>query len=98
MLTVQPGVMVLDAAAMASIQPLPATQQEALAEAGLVVMNKSEQLDEAARQALAEQMKPCALLWTRHADLPLNRLPPFVEGTAVDKQVVDNLTLSLIHI
>ncbi len=92
-LSVQPGVMVLDAAAMAAGQPLPATQQEALAEAGLVVMNKSEQLDEAARQALAEQMKPCALLWTRHAGLPLNRLPGFVDCTAVDKQVVDNLTL-----
>ena len=43
-LDVQPSVMVLDAAAMRDGQPLAATQQEALAMAGLLVMNKSEQL------------------------------------------------------
>ena len=92
-LTVQPSVMVLDAASMAAGQPLPPTQQEALAGAGLVVMNKSEQLDDALRQALSAQLKAHTVFWTRHGELPLARLPGFIEGVAVDKQAVDNLTL-----
>ncbi|SFO41701.1 Cobalamin synthesis protein cobW C-terminal domain-containing protein [Pseudomonas syringae] len=92
-LDVQPGVVVLDAQAMLAGQPLPSTQQEALAHAGLVVMNKSEQLDDVARQALAEQLLPHALIWTRHGELPLSRVPGFASGTAVDKQAVDKLML-----
>lgn len=92
-LEVQPGVMVLDAKAMLAGQPLPITQQEALAGAGLLVMNKSEQLDEISRQTLTEQMTPHALIWTRHGELPLDRLPGFGSVSAVDNQAVDKLTL-----
>ncbi|RMN86958.1 Cobalamin synthesis protein/P47K protein [Pseudomonas coronafaciens pv. coronafaciens] len=92
-LSVQRSVMVLDSEAMAAGLPLPATQREALVEAGLVVMNKSEQLDLPSRQSLTAQLKPHALLWTRHGELPLHCLPGFVDGSAVDKQSVDNLAL-----
>ncbi|MCD5995409.1 cobalamin biosynthesis protein CobW [Pseudomonas sp. CDFA 602] len=92
-LAVKPAVLVLDAAAMAEGQPLPATQQQALFEAQLLVMNKSEHLDEASRQRLAEQLKSHALFWTRHGDLPLERLPGFDDVRAVDKTIVDNLSV-----
>ncbi|RMN74686.1 Cobalamin biosynthesis protein CobW [Pseudomonas cannabina] len=92
-LAVQPGVMVLDAAAMAAGHPLPATQQDALAGAGLLVMNKSEQLDDAARQVLGAQLKSHGLFWTRHGELPLDQLPGFSVSAVMDKQAVDNLTL-----
>ncbi|WP_024647498.1 CobW-like GTP-binding protein [Pseudomonas syringae] len=92
-LTVQPSVMVLDAAAMAAGQPLPTTQQDALAGAGLVVMNKSEQLDDAMRHALSVQLPSHMVFWTRHGELPLARLPGFIDGASVDKQAVDKLTL-----
>ncbi|PHX52786.1 cobalamin biosynthesis protein CobW, partial [Pseudomonas syringae pv. syringae] len=96
-LDVQPGVVVLDAQAMLAGQPLPSTQQQALADAGLVLMNKSEQLDDVSRQALTEQLLPHALIWTRHGELPLSRVPGFASGTAVDKQAVDKLMLPSWH-
>ncbi|MEE4945155.1 CobW family GTP-binding protein [Pseudomonas alliivorans] len=92
-LDVQPSVMVLDAAAMRDGQPLAATQQEALAMAGLLVMNKSEHLEETSRKALADELAGHSLLWTRFGELPLARLPGYRTSTAVDKNVVDNLTV-----
>ncbi|MEE4746760.1 CobW family GTP-binding protein [Pseudomonas alliivorans] len=92
-LDVQPSVMVLDAAAMHDGQPLAATQQEALAMAGLLVMNKSEHLEETSRKALADELAGHSLLWTRFGELPLARLPGYRTSTAVDKNVVDNLTV-----
>ncbi|MEE4884871.1 CobW family GTP-binding protein [Pseudomonas alliivorans] len=92
-LDVQPSVMVLDAAAMRDGQPLAATQQEALAMAGLLVMNKSEHLEETSRKALADELAGHSLLWTRFGELPLARLPGYRTSTAVDKSVVDNLTV-----
>ncbi|PPS24355.1 CobW family GTP-binding protein [Pseudomonas amygdali] len=92
-LNVQPGVVVLDAQAMLAGQPLPSTQQEALADAGLVVMNKSEQLDEASRRALAEQLLPHALIWTRYGELHSSQVPGFTSDAVVDKQAVDKLML-----
>ncbi|KPY11271.1 Cobalamin synthesis protein/P47K family protein [Pseudomonas savastanoi pv. phaseolicola] len=92
-LNVQPGVVVLDAQAMLAGQPLPSTQQEALADAGLVVMNKSEQLDEVSRLALAEQLLPHALIWTRYGELHPSQIPGFNAAAIVDKQAVDKLML-----
>ena len=45
-LAVQPCVLVLDAQALAVGKPLPATQQETLNSAGLLLLNKSEDLDD----------------------------------------------------
>jgi G3E family GTPase len=74
-LAVQPSVLVLDAAAMASGQPLPESQQAALSGAGLLVMNKSNLLDEAVRGEIAKRLPDRPLFWTEQAVLPLALLP-----------------------
>ncbi|MEX5573060.1 CobW family GTP-binding protein [Pseudomonas lijiangensis] len=92
-LSVQPGVMVLDAMSMAAGQPLPATQQDALAEAGLVVMNKAQTIDQASRQRLAEALPEHSLVWVEKGQLELAHLPGFAQRSAVDNRAVDNLVL-----
>ncbi len=74
-LAVQPCVMVLDAQALAAGKRLPQAQQEALASAGLLVLNKDETLDGAQRYAVERQLPDCPLYWTRQAQLPLEHLP-----------------------
>ncbi|MGF6126271.1 Ni2+-binding GTPase involved in maturation of urease and hydrogenase [Pseudomonas frederiksbergensis] len=74
-LAVQPCVLVLDAQALAAGKPLPAAQQEALNSAGLLLMNKSEDLNDADRQRITEQLPTRPLYWTQQAVLPLSELP-----------------------
>ena len=74
-LAVQPLVMVLDAAALAAGQPLPEAQQLALGEATMLLLNKSEALDDAARSALAARLPAVALRWTTQGRLSLSELP-----------------------
>ncbi|MDN6855117.1 CobW-like GTP-binding protein [Pseudomonas sp. CAN2814] len=74
-LAVQPMLMVLDAAALAAGQPLPEAQQLALGDAALLLMNKSEGLDEAVRAALAARLPAVPLRWTTHGRLALADLP-----------------------
>lgn len=74
-LAVQPCVMVLDAQALAAGKPLPQAQHEALANAGLLVLNKDEALDAAQREVIERQLPDCPLYWTRQAYLPLAHLP-----------------------
>ncbi|MDH0291535.1 GTP-binding protein [Pseudomonas sp. GD04087] len=74
-LAVQPLVMVLDAAALAAGQPLPEAQQLALGEATMLLLNKSEALDDAARSALAARLPAVPLRWTTQGRLPLSELP-----------------------
>lgn len=74
-LAVQPCVLVLDALALAAGKPLPVAQQEALSSAGLLLMNKAENLDDADRQRIAAQLPARPLYWTQQAALPLSELP-----------------------
>ncbi|WP_207848637.1 MULTISPECIES: CobW-like GTP-binding protein [unclassified Pseudomonas] len=74
-LAVQPCVLVLDAQALAAGKSLPAAQQDALASAGLLLLNKAESLGDAVRQAIAERLPPVTLIWTQQAQLPLRALP-----------------------
>lgn len=92
-LALQPGIMVLDALALGEGESLPPTQEQALVLAGLVVMNKSEHLDESARQALITQLAGHSLFWTRYGQLPVELLPGYAHHNAVDKSAVDNLVL-----
>lgn len=92
-LSVQPSVMVLDAAALAGGQPLPASQQDALTGAGLLVMNKSQQLDTASRQQLAQRFAEHSLVWTRYGKLPLSELPGFANCVSEGESAVERLTL-----
>lgn len=88
-LAVQPSVLVLDAAALANGQPLPDSQQAALADAGLLVMNKSNLLDEAVRREMTKRLPDRPLFWTEQAVLPLALLPGL---DARASAAVDNFT------
>jgi Ni2+-binding GTPase involved in maturation of urease and hydrogenase len=74
-LAVQPCVLVLDAQALAAGKPLPVAQQEALSSAGLVLLNKSEHLDDDDRQRIETRLPVRPLYWTQQAALPLSELP-----------------------
>jgi G3E family GTPase len=74
-LAVQPCVLVLDAQALHAGRALPDAQQQALASAGLLLLNKAEDLDETARDRIASQLPPVRLIWTQQAQLPLSELP-----------------------
>ena len=50
-------------------------QQQALASAGLLLLNKAEDLNETARDRIASQLPPVRLIWTQQAQLPLSELP-----------------------
>lgn len=89
-LAVQPCVLVLDAQALAAGKPLPQAQQQALAGAGLLVLNKDEGLDAAQREAIERQLPDCTRYWTRQAQLPLAQLPGL---TIKAGAVVDNFTV-----
>lgn len=88
-LAVQPCVLVLDAQALAAGRPLPPAQQEALASAGLLVLNKDETLDALQRQVIEQQLPGNAVYWTRQARLPIEQLPGLTAqaGGAVDNFV-----------
>ncbi|MGZ7458041.1 CobW family GTP-binding protein [Pseudomonas sp. Ma2-10] len=74
-LAVQPCVLVLDAQALAAGKPLPLAQQEALNSAGLLLMNKAENIDDADRQRIAALLPARPLYWAQQAALPLSELP-----------------------
>ncbi len=94
-LTVQPSVMVLDAAALAAGNPLPPSQQSALNSAGLWVLNKSADLDTAARQRITERLPFGKMIWTEQGRMSLAELPGVspTSDSAVDNTAVDNLAL-----
>lgn len=74
-LALQPLVLVLDAAALAAGQPLPASQQAALDLAGLLLLNKAEGLDDASRARLQAILPARPLYWTTQGQLPLSAVP-----------------------
>ncbi|MGU9853625.1 CobW family GTP-binding protein [Pseudomonas koreensis] len=74
-LALQPCVLVLDAQALAVGKALPPAQQDALASAGLLLLNKAEGLDEAVRQTIVQRLPSVRLIWTQQAQLPLHALP-----------------------
>ena len=74
-LALQPCVIVLDAEALALGKPVPATQHEALKMAGLVVMNKSNSVQNEQREQIACSLPKCPVLWVEHGRIPLNTLP-----------------------
>ena len=76
-LAVQPAVLVLDAAALAAGAGLPESQQASLSSAGLLLLNKAENLDEVSRARIQAQLPARPLLWTSQAALPLSQLPGF---------------------
>jgi G3E family GTPase len=94
-LTVQPSVMVLDAAALSAGHPLPLSQESALNSAGLLVLNKSAGLDALTRQRITERLPAGELIWTEQGRLLLSELPGMctMSDALVDKSAVDNLSV-----
>ncbi len=76
-LAVQPALLVLDAAALAAGQALPQVQHQALGEAGLLLLNKSEHLSAEDRARIAATLPPLPLHWTTQGRLDLVALPGF---------------------
>lgn len=74
-LALQPCVAVLDASALARDEMLPSSQQHALHHCGLLLLNKSENLDQADRQRIVRQLPPLPLRWTHQSHLPIAELP-----------------------
>lgn len=83
-LALQPLVMVLDAVALADGKPLVESQQQALPLAGLLLCNKAEALDSAARAALRQEFKPQRVYFTEHAELDWRQLPTLPAAEATD--------------
>ncbi|BBP80297.1 cobalamin biosynthesis protein CobW [Pseudomonas gingeri NCPPB 3146 = LMG 5327] len=73
-LSLQPCVLVLDARALAAGKPLPDSQQEALALAGLLLLNKSQGLDEVERGRALARLPECPVRWTEQGVLELGEL------------------------
>lgn len=71
----QPLLLVLDAQALAAGQALPDAQREALADAGLLLLNKSAGLDAATIERIRAGLPPVALYRTEQGRLPLAELP-----------------------
>lgn len=92
-LSVQPGVMVLDALALVAGQPLPPSQQLALPDAGLLVLNKSAAVDSAARRRIIAQLPALPLVWTDQGRLLLAKLPTqaLVCGAVADNTAIEKL-------
>ncbi|WP_252272482.1 CobW family GTP-binding protein [Pseudomonas subflava] len=78
-LAVQPPVLLLDAQALAAGQALPQSQAATLEHAGLLLLNKAENLSEAERARVAAGLPARPLRWTDHGALDFAELP----GSAV---------------
>ena len=91
-LAVQPPVLVLDAAALARGETLADSQADSLPLAGLVLLNKQEQLDAPQRAALQQRFAAYPLHWTSQGQLPFSALPGHQAraGEAADASLPDS--------
>lgn len=74
-LAVQPSIAVIDGPALLRGGPLPESQQQSLHRCGLLVVNKSESLDQTERQALQALLPSIPVCWTEYGQLPIADLP-----------------------
>ena len=74
-LHLQPLVLVLDAVALAAGAPLPDSQASVIDQAGLLVLNKAENLSPTQRATLAARWPSTPLHWTREGQIALIDLP-----------------------
>ena len=88
-LALQPSLVVLDTAALARNEALTASQQSIVDHAGLLVLNKSETLDDDARRHLQRRLPARPICWTQQGQLDLARLP----GIEVDAREVETGSL-----
>lgn len=74
-LAVQPCVAVIDGPALLGGEPLPESQQQSLNRCGLLVINKSENLNQTERHALQALLPTIPVCWTQQGQLPIRALP-----------------------
>lgn len=90
-LDVQPLVIVLDGAALAAGQQLPEAQRQALEMAALIVINKSESVDNSERALISQSLPEVSTLWTSQGQVSVGNLPAKryqqAVGVAVDKSL-----------
>lgn len=91
-LALQACVLVLDAQALAAGKRLPEAQQEALGIAGLLLLNKAEQLDDGERRRIADSFPGRPVRWTQQAFLPLSELPGFGSKAMAGADTLPTLT------
>ncbi|QXH35870.1 CobW family GTP-binding protein [Pseudomonas muyukensis] len=96
-LAVQPLLMVLDGAALARGEGLPPAQQQALQQAGLLVINKADAVDEPTRLLITAQLPEVPAIWSAFGALALEALPAsLAQACAAPATLpVDNGTASL---
>ena len=75
MLAVQPSVLVLDAAALHRGEALPDSQRQALPDAGLLLLNKSEGLDDDPPPGAGPPATGAPAVLDDLGQLPIDRLP-----------------------
>lgn len=81
-LALQPLLLVLDAPALAAGQRLAETQSSALAQAGLLLLNKADQLEAGALERLHQQLAAYPLRFCSHAQVALADIPGMATDTA----------------
>lgn len=99
-LALRPPVLVLDATALAAGQVLPESQRTTLPLAGLLLLNKAEDLDQAGRARVQALLPEVPLRWTQQGELDFSELPgsaelapaatspgPLVQGPAALAQI-----------
>ncbi|HSP31193.1 MAG TPA: CobW family GTP-binding protein [Halomonas sp.] len=84
-LALQPLIMVLDAAQLASGKPLAESQRLALPKAGILLLNTSANLNNETRQQVAQLLPAATTLWCEDAQISLSCLPttPAVADAAI---------------
>lgn len=73
-LAVQPLLMVLDTQALARGVRLPEAQAEALAQAGLLILNKSASVDEKQRLLITSRLPEVTRIWAEHGEVSIMEL------------------------
>ncbi|MBA1203975.1 cobalamin biosynthesis protein CobW [Pseudomonas capeferrum] len=93
-LIVQPLVMVLDTLSMAQGEVLPEAQQQALAAARLLIMNKSAAVDESSRLLITERLPLLPTVWINHGVIAIEQILQLstgeLRGDIVDKLPVES--------
>nr|WP_314875271.1 CobW family GTP-binding protein [uncultured Pseudomonas sp.] len=87
-LQLQPLIMVLDASALARGERLAEAQQQALAAAELLIINKADAVDNSQRLAITEQLSSKPAFWTEQGRLAIADLLQFSTGSTYAERVV----------
>ncbi|MFB4391254.1 MULTISPECIES: CobW family GTP-binding protein [unclassified Pseudomonas] len=98
-LSVQPLLMVLDSQALVRGEPLPDAQVQALAQAGLLIFNKADSVDDQQRLLITSRFPALRTVWAEYGAVSLSELGILstvqVESAAIDLLPVDSFSAVL---